>query len=84
MARANSAAADRLIDMLAKAATPQDAGGLKPCPFCGGKVKVRSNPLTGGVMFLCEEPTCGADVMFYAGDGKGRAASDALWQRRDG
>jgi predicted RNA-binding Zn-ribbon protein involved in translation (DUF1610 family) len=56
----------------------------RPCPFCGSTVKVRNNPLTGGVTFMCDAPHCGADVMFYAGDRKGTLVNFTLWNRRDG
>lgn len=55
---------------------------LKPCPFCGAPVKVRSNPLTKGATYMCMAPECGADVMFYAGDRRGRNINDALWNKR--
>lgn len=55
---------------------------LKPCPFCGGAVRVRKNPLSGGATYMCNNKSCGADVMFFAGDNKGRTENDALWNRR--
>lgn len=57
--------------------------GVKPCPFCGAKVRIRRNPVQGGCMYVCDNPECGADVMFYAGDRKGRRINDELWNRRE-
>lgn len=57
---------------------------LKPCPFCGSPVRVRLNPLTGGITFICEDPDCGADVMFYAGDRKSLKRNAKLWNGREG
>lgn len=55
---------------------------LKTCPFCGAPVRVRSNPLTKGATYICLDPACGADVMFYAGDRRGRDVNDVLWNKR--
>lgn len=51
---------------------------LKPCPFCGGKVKRFIAPLRETVMIICE--TCGADVCFYGAEHEPKATK--AWNRR--
>ncbi len=51
---------------------------LKPCPFCGGKVKKVTSPVAGTQMFVCDK--CGADVCFYGAE-YGQKAVEA-WNRR--
>lgn len=51
---------------------------LKPCPFCGSKVKKVSLPFLGTQMFICKR--CGADVCFNGAE-YGQKAVDA-WNRR--
>lgn len=50
---------------------------LKPCPFCGSKVKKVLPPM-GTIMIICDK--CGADVCFY-GSEKDPKATQA-WNRR--
>lgn len=49
---------------------------LKPCPFCGGKVKKTISLVTKIVMFVCKK--CGAYVCFYVAEPKATKA----WNRR--
>lgn len=51
---------------------------LKPCPFCGGKVKKRIGPIQQTVMFICQK--CGADVCFYGAEHEPKATE--AWNRR--
>lgn len=51
---------------------------LKPCPFCGGKVKKRTGPIGQTVMFICDH--CGADVCFYDAEHEPKASE--AWNRR--
>ena len=51
---------------------------IKPCPFCGGKVKKVIAPLMQTVMFIC--PDCGADVCFYGGEHEPMATE--RWNQR--
>lgn len=51
---------------------------LKPCPFCGGKVKKITAPIKGTQMFMCDN--CGADVCFYGAAYEPRATE--AWNRR--
>lgn len=51
---------------------------LKPCPFCGGKVKKAIGPYKGTVLFVCNE--CGADVCFYGAEYEPKATN--AWNRR--
>ena len=51
---------------------------LKPCPFCGGKVKRVIGPMRETVMFVCE--TCGADVCFFGAEHEPKATK--AWNRR--
>lgn len=53
---------------------------LKPCPFCGGKVKTFIAPIMGTVMFTCNK--CGADVCFYGAEHEPKATK--AWNRREG
>ncbi len=53
---------------------------LKPCPHCGGKVRIVVSPIKGTYMFICDK--CGADVCFY-GTEYGQKAVEA-WNRRTG
>lgn len=55
---------------------------LKPCPFCGGNVKAVKSIFSNGFVYVCNNKSCGADVMFFAGDNKDRTKNDALWSRR--
>ena len=55
---------------------------LKPCPFCGGDVRAVKKVLGSGFVYACDNKSCGADVMFFAGDNKGKKENDALWNRR--
>lgn len=55
------------------------ADGLKPCPFCGGKIKKFIAPLRGTTMFVCRK--CGADVCFFGGEYEPEA--NEKWNRRD-
>ena len=49
---------------------------LKPCPFCGGAVKIRIG--FGGITYLyCD---CGAVVSFKGKESKGKATE--AWNRR--
>lgn len=51
---------------------------LKPCPFCGGKVKKFIGPFKKTVMFVCQK--CGADVCFYGAEYEPKATE--AWSRR--
>lgn len=51
---------------------------LKPCPFCGGRVKM-INGMLGTIMFICEK--CGADVMFF-GVEQDKDKAVKAWNRR--
>lgn len=51
---------------------------LKPCPFCGGKVKKNIAPFYKTVMFVCEN--CGADTCFYGAEYEPKATE--AWNRR--
>lgn len=51
---------------------------LKPCPFCGSKVKKIISPVMNTVMFVCEN--CGADVCFYGAEFSEKAVK--AWNRR--
>ena len=51
---------------------------LKPCPFCGSKVKKIISPVMNTVMFVCEN--CGADVCFYGAEFGEKAVK--AWNRR--
>ena len=51
---------------------------LKPCPFCGEKVRKVKAPLMGTIMFVCDK--CGADVCFYGGEHEPKAT--IKWNRR--
>ncbi len=51
---------------------------LKPCPFCGGKIKKVTAPIASTQMFICRK--CGADVCFYGAE-HGKKADEA-WNRR--
>ena len=53
---------------------------LKPCPFCGGKIRKRIAPLMNTVMFVCDD--CGADVCFYGGEHEPKATE--RWNQRIG
>ena len=56
---------------------------LKSCPFCGSRVNVWTNVLgCGTVAYVCDNKSCGADVMFFAGDKKGEAENNTLWNYR--
>ena len=52
---------------------------LKPCPFCGGKVRMVIAPLMGTRAFICDK--CGADVMFYGAE-KDTQKAVIAWNRR--
>ena len=45
---------------------------LKPCPFCGGKIKKVISPLMNTVMFVCDK--CGTDVCFYGAEHEPKAS----------
>lgn len=51
---------------------------LKPCPFCGSKIKKMTAPIMRTQMFICEK--CGADVCFYGAEHEPRATQ--AWNRR--
>ena len=51
---------------------------LKPCPFCGSRVKKVISPVMNTVMFVCEK--CGADVCFYGAEFGEKAVK--AWNRR--
>lgn len=51
---------------------------LKPCPFCGKKVKKIVAPMMKTVMFTCLN--CGADVCFYKAEYGEKAVK--AWNRR--
>lgn len=51
---------------------------LKPCPFCGSKVKKAKNPLTKTILFVCEK--CGADVCFFGAEKDPKATK--AWNKR--
>lgn len=51
---------------------------LKPCPFCGGSVRLRIAPLHKTSMFVCDK--CGADVCFYGAEHGERSVN--AWNRR--
>lgn len=53
---------------------------LKPCPFCGGEVKISIIPVRRRrtVMFICHK--CGANVNFFGAE-YGQDAAEA-WNRR--
>ena len=42
------------------------ASELRPCPFCGSRVRMTKGILKGTNTIIC--PKCGADVMFYGAD----------------
>ena len=50
---------------------------LKPCPFCGGEVKIMDGALFTK-MFVGEN--CGADVCFYGAEREPKAIE--AWNRR--
>lgn len=56
----------------------EDMNELKPCPFCGGKVKKAKNPLTRAILFICDH--CGADVCFYEAEHDSKATE--AWNKR--
>lgn len=51
---------------------------LKPCPFCGGEVKIFTAPIKGTQMFICHK--CGADVSFFGVEHQPKAT--IAWNRR--
>lgn len=54
---------------------------LKPCPFCGSRVKKVISPVMNIAIFVCEN--CGADVCFYeAENGKCGERAVKAWNRR--
>lgn len=56
---------------------------LKSCPFCGSRVNIWTNVFgRGTVAYVCDNKACGADVMFFAGDKKGEAENNGLWNCR--
>lgn len=55
------------------------ADKLKPCPFCGGRVKMVNGIIAGTIVFVCEK--CGADVMFF-GTEKDKDKAVKAWNRR--
>lgn len=54
---------------------------LKPCPFCGGRVKMTKGVLQGTNVIICMK--CGADVMFYGAD-HDRTKFIKKWNSRKG
>ena len=52
---------------------------LKPCPFCGGKVKMVNGIIARTIVFICEK--CGADVMFFGAE-KNKDKAVKAWNRR--
>lgn len=54
---------------------------LKPCPFCGSRVKMTNGLIAGTNVIIC--PKCGADVMFYGAD-KDREKFINKWNSRKG
>lgn len=42
------------------------ASELRPCPFCGSRVRMTKGILNETNVIVC--PKCGADVMFYGAD----------------
>lgn len=51
---------------------------LKPCPFCGRKVKIEIGGLVGINMILCDK--CGATVSFYRKEQRQKVIE--AWNRR--
>lgn len=51
---------------------------LKPCPFCGGKVRKITSPIANTQIFSCNK--CGADVCFFGGEHEPKATE--AWNRR--
>ena len=51
---------------------------LKPCPFCGGDVKITIG-VFGSSMIVCDK--CGADVCFYGAEVIDKAID--AWNRRN-
>lgn len=51
---------------------------LKPCPFCGSKVRKITAPIKGTQMFMCDN--CGVDVCFYGAEYEPKATE--AWNRR--
>ena len=52
---------------------------LKTCPFCGCRVNAWTNVLGHGtVVYECSNESCGAGVVFFAGDKKGEAENNML------
>lgn len=50
---------------------------LKPCPFCGEKVRTFMGPM-GTQLFCCDN--CGADVCFFGAEKEPKATQ--AWNRR--
>ena len=51
---------------------------LKPCPFCGGKIKKIIGTIGNTVVFVCNK--YGADVCFYGGEYEPKATEK--WNKR--
>ena len=51
---------------------------LKPCPFCGGEVRLFIAPIKSTTMFICKK--CGADVCFFGAEHQPKA--NKAWNRR--
>lgn len=56
---------------------------LKPCPFCGGNVKMIRGFVKGTNTIVCLNPDCGADVMFFGAE-KDKAKFIKRWNTRKG
>lgn len=55
---------------------------LKPCPFCGGEARVKSDILFPNFFsVICLNEKCGAHVFFYGAE-RSRSENAHRWNRR--